>query len=59
MLQGQRLETIGENMKRAAFPATNVLMQNAQPNREQNRMNQGNSMNQMAPSNLLQFAPQN
>ena len=59
MFQGQRLETIGENMKRAAFPATNVLMQTAQPNREQNRMNQSNPMNQMAPSNLLQFAPQN
>ena len=59
MFQGQRLETIGQNIKRSALPATNVLMQNAQPNREQNRMNQGGQMNQMAPSNLLQFAPQN
>ena len=59
MFQGQWLESVGEGVKRAALPATNVLMQNAQPNREQNRMNQGNSMNQMAPSNLLQFAPQN
>lgn len=59
MFQGQRLETIGQNIKRAALPATNVLMQTAQPNREQNRMNQGGQMNQMNPSNLLQFAPQN
>lgn len=59
MFQGQWLEIVGEEVKRAALPATNVLMQNAQPNREQNRINQGNSMNQMAPSNLLQFAPQN
>ena len=59
MFQGQWLESVGEGVKRAAFPATNVLMQTAQPNREQNRMNQGNPMNQMAPSNLLQFAPQN
>ena len=59
MFQGQWLESVGENVKRAALPATNVLMQTAQPNREQNRMNQGGQMNPMAPSNLLQFAPQN
>ena len=59
IVQGQKLETIGENIKRSAFPATNVLMQTAKETREQNRINQSGQMNQMAPSNLLQFAPQN
>ena len=59
MFQGQRLETIGQNIKRTALPVTNVLMQTAKETREQNRINQSGQMNQMNPSNLLQFAPQN
>jgi hypothetical protein len=46
-------DELGEGVKRSALPATNVLMQTAKETREQNRMNQGNSMNQMAPSNLI------
>ena len=53
MVQGQWIGDIGETMKRSAAPATNVLMQTAAPTRRENQSNQ------MAPSNLLQFAPQN
>jgi hypothetical protein len=53
MVQGQWIGDIGETMKRSAAPATNVLMQTAAPTRRENQSNR------MAPSNLLQFAPQN
>jgi hypothetical protein len=56
MIQGQWIEQLGKGVQRAALPATNVLMQTAQPSREQNQMNQGGRMN---PSDILQFAPQN
>lgn len=59
MFQGQWLESVGEGVKRAAFPATNVLMQTAKETREQNRMNQSGQMNPMDPSNVLKFIPKN